>query len=89
MKKRILVLFLMLWAAAAAARGERIPTAASVTLPRDMRSFQNQTITVNAPDDGTCDLEISAAGTVYWRSTDIAVTAGDNQVIWDGTAFDG
>ena len=79
----LLCLLLGLWTVAGA--GQEL----SLSIPRGMRGYQEQTITVTVPSDGTCDLEITSCGAVYWRETGIAVTAGENRVTWNGAGFDG
>ena len=83
------LMLLLLTGLLCTASAERVSSQVSLTIPKGMRSYRNQTIVITAPDDGVCDLEITSSGTTFWRRTDIPVTAGDNEVVWDGTGFDG
>ena len=59
----------------------------TITLPRDIRGFQDNTITVNCPADGTLTLQVLGDNRV-WRviAENEPVRAGENTFVWDGLA---
>lgn len=61
----------------------------SVTVGKQLNSFQDHVITINVPADGDAQLIVSCLGSEYQRIEHIALQAGSNELHWDGLGYQG